>query len=371
MPAYHFPTAPDARFEEFLDKSRRIEDEALAAAIPRDCFKPRVWRGLLGFAVSWTVYLGALAGIAVTSNWLLLIPLWLVAGLGGWGLHCIAHDCGHGSFSRSRRLNVAIGHLSLLPLLYPFHAWRHVHYMHHSHTNNLELDTDWTPIPRAVYRRLPVWQKVLYAATRTWAFWGATINYWRVSAFRPSFFPTARMRRDVRVSIAFVLIASLPYLAALTYLTGVRGLLVLFVAPWLATHVWFSTTTLMHHSAGDVPYLTSEHWTPNAGRLLVTTDYMYPRWLQFLTHSISIHTPHHVAPVIPFYNLRRAQAALKAAYPGMLRERELNLRHLWRIVRRLHLYDTESGFYADFAGRPVRDGEQAALPEEGAPEARA
>jgi len=363
MPAYSFPSAPDERFEEFLRKSERLKGEALAAAIPRECFEPRVWRGLLGFAVSATLYLGALAGLLLAPSPLLWIPLWIVAGLGGWGLHCIAHDCGHGAFSRSRRFNVAIGHVALLPLLYPYHAWRHVHYMHHSHTNHLELDTDWTPLPHAVYLRLPAWRKAIYAASRTWAFWGGTINYWRVSAFRPSFFPTARMRRDVRRSIGFVLVVGVPSLAALAYLTGLRGVIVLLVLPWVATHVWFSATTLMHHSAGDVPYVTAEHWTPNASRLLATTDYAYPRWLSFMTHNISIHTPHHVAPVIPFYNLRRAQDALKATYPGMLRERKLSPRQLWRIVRRLHCYDTESGYYADLSGRPVRVDEPAARSE--------
>lgn len=353
MPAYGFPTAPDDNFVDFLRKSEQIEGERLAAAIPREYFQPRVWRGLLGFAVSWVVYVGAIVSIAFTPNWGLWIPLWIVAGLGGWGLHCIAHDCGHGSFSRSRKLNFAIGHVALLPLIYPFHAWRHVHNMHHSHTNNLELDTDWRPIPAELYKRMPLWEKVIYHGTRTWAFWGGTINYWRVSGFRPSFFPKKEMRRDVRRSIVFVAVVGVLYFPPLVYFTGVRGLLLYFVGPWFATHAWFSLTTLMHHSSSDVPYLTEEHWTRNASRLLVTTDYVYPRWLLFLTHNISIHTPHHVAPVIPFYNLPKAQAALKDRYPGMVRERRLRWRHMWGILRRLHFYDTGSGFYADFHEQKV------------------
>lgn len=353
MATYRFPSAPGKDFEEFLRKSEQIKDERLAAAIPREYFTPRVRRGLLGFAVSWALYIGAIVGLAFAPSWLLYPPLIAVAGLGGWGLHCIAHDCGHGSFSRSRKLNFAIGHVSLLPLIYPFHAWRHVHNMHHSHTNNLELDTDWTPVPAAMYDRMSLWDKAVYHGTRTWAFWGGTINYWIVSGFRPSFYPKREMRRDVRRSALFVLAVGVLYFPPLIYFTGVRGLLLYFVAPWLATHAWFSTTTLMHHSASDVPYLTSEYWTKNAGRLLLTTDYVYPRWLLFLTHNISVHTAHHVAPPIPFYNLPKAQQALKEAYPGMVRERTFDVRQLWQIVRRLHFYNTESGFYSDFARRDV------------------
>lgn len=356
MATYRFPSAPGEPFEDFLRRSEQIKDQRLATAIPREYFTPRVWRGLLGFAVSWVVYLGAIIGVAYCPYWPLDLPLLVVAGLGGWGLHCIGHDCGHGAFSRSRRLSSFIGHVSLLPLIYPFHAWRHVHNLHHTYTNNLELDTDWKPVPAALYDRMPFWRRALYRSIRTWAFWGGTINYWRVSGFRPSFFPKKEMRRDVRRSILIVLACGALYFPALVHFTGFRGLLLYFALPWLSIHVWFSVTTLMHHSASDLPYLTSEHWTKNAGRLLLTTDYRYPSWLLFLTHNISVHTAHHVAPPVPFYNLPRAQEALKRAYPGMIREREISLRYLWCIIRRLHLYDAESGFYAGFGRLPVAPG---------------
>lgn len=351
--AFSFPSAPGEHFEEFLRKSEAIKDAKLAAAIPRELIEPRVGRGVLGFVVSWALYVGGIALVALAPTWLLWPVGWLVSGLGGWGLHCIAHDCGHGSFSRSRRFNFAVGHIALLPLVYPFHAWRHVHNLHHSHTNNLELDTDWTPMPAPMYARMPWHEKVIYLGTRTWAFWFGTINYWRVSGFRPGFFPKREMRRDVRRSIWFVAAVAAVYFPALLYFTGLTGFLLYFVAPWLAIHAWFSATTLMHHSSSDVPYLTNEHWTRNASRLLVTTDYVYPKWLLFLTHNISIHTAHHVAPVVPFYNLRKAQNALKEAYPGMLRERRVRFGDLWAIIRNCHFYDVESGYYTDLNRRPI------------------
>jgi acyl-lipid omega-6 desaturase (Delta-12 desaturase) len=265
--------------------------------------------------VSWTLYAGAVVATAFVPHWSLLVPLWLVAGLGGWSLHCIAHDCGHGSFSRSRKLNVVIGSVALLPLVYPFHSWWHVHNMHHRHTNNIELDTDWRPLPAEVYARLSPLAKAVYASTRTWAFWGGTIRYWLVSGFRPGFFPKKTARAEVRRSIAFTAPVGLLYLGGLGYFAGMSGVLVCFVMPFLFTHLWFSGTTLMHHSASDVPFLHSEHWTRNAARLLLTTNYLYPRPLLFLTHNISVHTAHHVAPAIPFYHLPQAQEAPQTRAP--------------------------------------------------------
>ncbi|SCL24952.1 fatty acid desaturase [Micromonospora inyonensis] len=353
MPAVSVPTSPGADFHHFMEKSRLLEGENLTTAIPRALFTPRTSRGLLGFGVSLSLYAVSIAGIVLAPHWYLYPPLWVLAGLGGWGLHCIAHDCGHGSFSRSRRLNTYVGHIALLPLLYPYQSWRHVHNMHHAHTNNLELDTDWRPVPAQVYARMQWWERAVYSATRTWAFWGGSIRYWLVSGFRPGFFPKASTAREVRRSIAFTAPAGLLLVAGLFVLAGWQGFVVCFLVPWLAIHLWFSATTLMHHSASDLPFLTSEHWTRNAGRLLLTTDFVYPRFLNFLTHNIAVHTAHHVAPAVPFYNLPQAQAALRHAYPGVVREERLRPLSLWRILRDLHLYDARNGFYQTFSGAPV------------------
>jgi acyl-lipid omega-6 desaturase (Delta-12 desaturase) len=345
------PIDPDPRFIEFIEKSNAIAGEKLAAAIPREYMQPSVARGFAGFAVSAALYIGAIVGMAVLDRWYLVAPIVVLGGLGGWGLHCIGHDCGHGSFSRNRRLNFVIGHLTLVHLLYPFHAWRHVHNLHHAHTNSLELDTDWAPIPEAVYHRMALRDRLIYISVRTWAVWGGTIHHWLQSGLRPSYFPKREMRRDARRSMVFVAVVGGAYLATLTYFTGWQGLLLYFVAPWFATHVWFSITTLMHHSAEDIPYLTSEHWTRNASKLLVTTDFVYPRWLLFLTHNISLHTAHHVSPAVPFYHLGKAQAALLAAYPEMMRVEKASVRKLWNILRNCRFYDPVSGLYST---RPMR-----------------
>jgi omega-6 fatty acid desaturase (delta-12 desaturase) len=193
-----------------------------------------------------------------------------------------------------------------------------------------ELDTDWRPIPAPLYDRMPLLKRLEYAGTRKWLFWAGTVSYWKESGFRPGFYPKREMRRDVKRSIAFVLFASALYFPALIYFTGITGLFLYFVVPWLMIHAWFSATTLMHHTSDEIPFLPSQHWTPNASRLLVTTDYRYPKWLHFMTHNISVHTAHHVAPIVPFYNLPKAQAALKQAFPGMIREKDFSFGDLWR-----------------------------------------
>ncbi|MCW7541930.1 fatty acid desaturase [Aquabacterium sp. A7-Y] len=346
MPRPTFPRAPDARFEALTRRVRSLDGVRLAEAIPPACFEPQPWRGLLGFALSYALYGLALAGVAHAPHWLYWPPLYVLAGLGGWGLHCIAHDCGHQSFSRSRLLNTVVGQAALLPLLYPYHAWRHVHHLHHRHTNHLELDTDWRPVSAEVHARMPPLDRALYSATRSWAFWAGTMRYWWVCTFRPGFFPERAMRREVRRSTLVVGLAGGLCLALLLRLAGPRGLLLYGVLPWVSIHAWFSATTLMHHVRSDLPFLSSAYWTPNAGRLLLTTDYRYPWLLELLTHHISLHTAHHVAPAVPFYHLPRAQAALMQAFPGMVTQRRFSFGELLEVLRFCRFFDPERGYYA-------------------------
>ena len=342
------PTEPGAPFQYLLKQIQDLEGENIAKAIPKELFAPRVWRGLLGFAASLSLYVGAIVLVSM-AHWSLWLPLWIAAGLGAWGLHCIAHDCGHRSFSRSKRFNNFLGQLSLLPMLYPFHAWRHVHNLHHMNTNHIERDGDWRPITYDMYLRRSSVNRFIYRGSRSFFFWIGTVFYWRVSGFTPTLYPSQSMRDEVRGSIVIVCAWAALYFPVLIYFTGWTGLLMYFIAPWIASHAWFSTTTLMQHTGEDVPFLTREHWRASCSRGLMTTDYNYPKWLHFLTHNISVHTAHHVAPVIPFYNLGPARAALKQAYPRLVREQDFSLAALWRIVTQCHFYDPKHGFYLSYA----------------------
>ena len=241
--------------------------------------QPSVARGFAGFAVSLSLYVGAVIGIGSSIGGTWSCHWSSIAGLGGWGLHCIGHDCGHGSFSRNRRLNFVVGHLALLPLLYPFHAWRHVHNWHHAHTNSLELDSDWRPISEAVYRRMPLRYRVSMSACAP-----GRCGQGR-STTGPIRFPAFvifRRRRSVAKCAGqsvFVVTVRRRISHAAHLPCRLARATALFRRAWFAIHAWFSITTLMHHSSEDIPFLPDQYWTRNASKLLVTTDFIYPRWL--------------------------------------------------------------------------------------------
>ncbi|TVQ69183.1 MAG: fatty acid desaturase, partial [Chromatiaceae bacterium] len=56
-------------------------------------------------------------------------------------LFMIQHDCGHGSFFPSRRVNDWVGRGIGVLTLTPYDFWRHTHALHHKHSGNLERAT--------------------------------------------------------------------------------------------------------------------------------------------------------------------------------------------------------------------------------------
>ncbi len=83
----------------------------------------------------------------------------------------IQHDCGHGSFFRSRWANELIGSLCSLMTLTPYAFWRRQHARHHGSWNNLDrraasgLDIYSSCMTVAEYRALGRWRRCLVRLT--------------------------------------------------------------------------------------------------------------------------------------------------------------------------------------------------------------
>src|SRR5580765_7432758 len=76
--------------------------------------------------------------LSLAISWWLVIPLAILAGAFLVRIFIIFHDCGHGSFLKSRRANNIVGFLSGLLTLTPFHHWRWEHAVHHATSGDLD-----------------------------------------------------------------------------------------------------------------------------------------------------------------------------------------------------------------------------------------
>ena len=72
-------------------------------------------------------------------------------GLFGTGLWVLAHECGHQSFSPSKKFNDSVGWLCHSALLVPYFSWKISHSKHHKATGHLERDMVFVPKNRDQY----------------------------------------------------------------------------------------------------------------------------------------------------------------------------------------------------------------------------
>src|SRR3954453_3902896 len=101
------------------------------------------------------------------SAWIAL-PLSVIAAGFLVRIFIIQHDCGHGSFFKSRLANDLIGTVCSLMTLAPYAFWRRQHARHHGSWNNLDrraaggLDIYSSCLTLAEYLRLGPWRRFLY-----------------------------------------------------------------------------------------------------------------------------------------------------------------------------------------------------------------
>jgi bifunctional Delta-12/omega-3 fatty acid desaturase len=117
--------------DEFILPNIKLED--LRRAIPAHCFVPSKTISLLYVARDLTLAAGlvyaALNYIHLIPNVYLRAAAWatytFLQGCVGTGIWILAHECGHGAFSRSRKLNNVVGWTLHSLLMVPYFSWKY------------------------------------------------------------------------------------------------------------------------------------------------------------------------------------------------------------------------------------------------------
>ena len=329
---------PNLAYSSF-NSDIRLTD--IVKTLPRECFerdRRKAWTTVLTSVLM--VGLGY-AGIAV-APWFLLPLFWIFTGTALTGFFVISHDCGHRSFAKRRWVNDLVGHLFMLPLIYPFHSWRVLHNHHHTHTNKVEEDNAWQPFQPELYASFGQLGQWGYRLMRGRFWWLASIVHWAVLHFDLSQFPV-KDRKKVKLSVSVVVIFAAIAFPLLIATTGVWGFVKFWLLPWLVYHFWMSTFTLVHHTEPDIPFHADSQWHEASAQLCGTVHCDYPRWVEVLCHDINVHIPHHISTAIPSYNLRLAHRSLQQNWGAYLHD---EYRFSWSLMKQItdqcHLYDPQS-----------------------------
>ncbi|KAF6256872.1 chloroplast glycerolipid omega-3-fatty acid desaturase [Scenedesmus sp. NREL 46B-D3] len=299
----------------------------LKAAIPAHCWHKSVTRSVLHVLLDVAIIAG-MAYLAHTySTWWSWPLYWVAQGTMFWAIFVLGHDCGHGSFSDSRQLNDAIGHLLHSFILVPYHGWRLSHKKHHSNHGHVDNDESWHPLTQTQYEELGwmarLGRSTFPASLLSFPFYLIFGSPGRShSHYHPHSDLFNKHQRSMVMTSDICLTIMYSLLAYGMYVIGGGAVAKLYWAPWLVYVVWLDTVTYLHHhgvqeEADKMPWYRVElpAWRPHhAGPRLGVFNKIH--------HDIGTHVAHHLFPQIPHYHLKEATAAIKPILGPYYREPE-------------------------------------------------
>jgi omega-6 fatty acid desaturase (delta-12 desaturase) len=268
----------------------------------------------------WTLLVGVLAGGFLLRTFI------------------VFHDCTHGSYMPTKKLNHIVGAVTGVLVYTPFQAWRHDHAMHHASAGDLDrrgagdvetitvdeyLARDWKG--RWAYR---TFRNPIVMLGLGWI-WALIIQPRIVKASaRP------RSRRSVWVTNGVLLVL----VGGLCLLIG-PGTFFMIQGPTAAV-AGISGVYLFYvqHQFEDTYWEGNAEWSYADAALRGSSYLKLPKVLQFFSGNIGLHHVHHLSARVPNYNLQ-------AAHDEIDLFRDVPVLTFWNGLKatRLKVWDPRSG----------------------------
>ena len=280
---------------------------AIVAKYQEPSVRRSLWQ-VIDTLVPYLLLWGLMYWSRALSYWL-TIPLALVAGGFLVRIFIIFHDCGHGSFFKSRRANNVLGAITGVLSFTPYAHWRWEHGIHHASAGDLDrrgTGDVWT-LTVQEYLEASRWKRFAYRLAR---------NPIVLFVLAPVYlfllqqrFPSGRAGKAERRSVYATNLALLGMAAGLCWLFGVRDYLVLQLIVLLiagATGIWLF---YVQHQFEGVYWQRREQWDYQLAALQGSSFYKLPKVLQWFSGNIGFHHIHHLSPRIPNYHLEKCHRA--------------------------------------------------------------
>ena len=268
-------------------------------------------RSIFQLATTATAFFALLVAMGAVSQSRYWLTILLAVAAGGLlvRLFIIQHDCGHGSFFKTRAANDLLGRALSVLMLTPYGSWSQGHAAHHASTGNLDrrgrgdVET-WTvdeyrsssPLKKLFYR--------LYRNPFVMVGLGAPINF--IVLQRVPLHANADSRRSI-LALDFALVVAFG-LSCATF--GVVRVLetylpVIVIASWIGNWLFY-----VQHQFDRAHWERDQDWDFHVASLSGSSYFKLPPILQWFSGNIGLHHVHHLSSRVPNYRL---QACLDAA----------------------------------------------------------
>jgi omega-6 fatty acid desaturase (delta-12 desaturase) len=263
----------------------------------------QVLNSFLPFIAIWiTMYM--VRGVSLWLTFLLAIvnALFLVR------IFIIQHDCGHESFTASRKVNTIIGTVASFLTFIPYKYWTKNHNYHHGHNGILDNHRDIGDINTLTvseFRASSRFQKIKYMIFRSTPvlFLIGPLVY----IFYNNRFPLIRLKgwEIANRSLIWSDLFLVAFYAMLVYFLGWEAFF-LVQLPILACFgviaLWFFYIQHQHKTTYKA---RKKNWDYYRSAIQGSSYYKLPRIFQWFSGNIGFHHIHHLNSLVPNYELAR------------------------------------------------------------------
>ncbi|MFC2090930.1 fatty acid desaturase [Bacteroidota bacterium] len=243
--------------------------------------------------------------LSLEISYLLTLGLSFIAAGFLVRIFIIFHDCGHGSFFKSRKTNKIVGTFLGSLVFTPYDRWHKDHAIHHSNVGNLDERGigDVMTLTVDEYDALPGLKKLYYRLYRNpiilFGFAPIILFVIWYRIFRKNMSRT--VRNSVHITNLIIILLSL----GLILLMGWKAFLMIqlpIIYLGTSAGVWLF---YVQHQFEDVVWTRRDKWDYKKMALEGSSYLKFPRLLQWFSGNIGFHHIHHLSPKIPNYYLEK------------------------------------------------------------------
>lgn len=218
----------------------------------------------------------------------------------------VMHDCGHGSFFKSKKKNDFWGFIAGVATFSPYLQWSKAHKIHHKGSGNLDArgvgDIDLKTVEE--YQNLTLWGKFKYRFVRSplvFLFLGSFYVFVIQHRFTQNY-----STKKERINLYLTNFCILAFASFIIYFCGWAFYLFYQFSVLLITAITGVYLFYVQHQYETVYWREAKDWNFFEASMQGSSFLKLPKILQWMTGNIGYHHIHHLCSSIPNYNLEKA-----------------------------------------------------------------